>query len=129
MILIRAWSGLVLLVGFVLLCQVASLAQAMCVYNQTDIEIAVEFNCGLFCESDWTLNRGAHKCRTEAGAVETNWVYGGGGYSPDLEVDVDRHGYVVMTRVDSDTIQVCSYREDNSLRDCQTFNPKHALPE
>ena len=112
----------------VVLSQIVSLAQAMCVYNQTDIEIDILSTCKLFCENFWDLQPGEHKCQpNKAGSVWSNWRISGDDAIAMTGVDVDRHGYVVMTRLNSDSIQICAYREDNVQTECKLFASEYAL--
>lgn len=112
--------------AFVILCQSASTVSAMCIYNSTDIAIDVDFDCEIFCGNSWHTEPNIDYCRTAtSGTVGTNWICcsGDGAKYPAVQIHVDAHGYVVMTRPSSDEIDVCSYRADNSLDSCKSFDP------
>ena len=127
----KAFLNTATLLSLVILFQLASSVQAMCVYNQTDISVDVRFTCGTLCENNWTLSPGEHKCRTDkAGTVWTQWVKFIVRYAP-MGLEVDRHGYLVFTLVGvtdiaTDTLQVCSYDQDDSLEYCSSFDAKYA---
>ena len=112
--------------AFVAACQLASTVRAMCVYNSTDIEIYVEFDCGIFCGNEWTTEPNNSYCRAStSGAVLTDFV----GVTFDenvanVSIGVDTHGYVVMTQPSSDRIDVCAYHTDDSSAGCKSYNPQ-----
>lgn len=117
-------SALFVVAVFLLLGQLGSTVAAMCVYNKTNVEILVDFDCGLFCSNAWTTEPGNHYCRTgESGTVTTG--FGLRGYQPVIRVtlDVDAHGYIEMTQPSSTEVEVCAYREDHSQAGCQSFDP------
>lgn len=117
------------LVGaFVVFSQLASTAQAMCVYNDTTIKIDVEFDCGIFCDNSWSTEPNNSYCRPDkSGTINTDWFCcnGAGGRVPRISMQVDAHGYVVLSWTDSSqtVINVCVYHEDDSLAGCQSFSP------
>ena len=102
----------------------ASSARAMCAYNDTAQTINVEFDCGWFCDNAWTVEAGSHYCRTsESGHFFADFHTGVEGLVlPRINLRVDAHGYVVMSPV-GEGVQVCAYRQDNTVSECQTFDP------
>lgn len=110
--------------AFLVLCQLVSAASAMCVYNNTDVELYVDFDCGIFCENDWDTEPENHYCRAgEAGLLTTGFGLAGDSPITRVALNVDAHGYVVMTQPSSTEVNVCAYREDDSLVGCQSFDP------
>ena len=118
----RVLQPLFLIAAFLVVAQVGSAVSAMCVYNQADVEVYVEFDCGIFCENDWNTEPNNVYCRAgEAGLLST-------GFGPEaldgrVGLNVDAHGYVVMTQPSIIEVEVCAYREDDSLVGCQSSNP------
>ncbi len=102
--------------AFVVLCQFASTVSAMCVYNSTDIEIYVEFECGSFCDNEWTTELNNSYCRpSTSGNLLTDFIGVALGEKTNLiSIGVDTHGYVVMTQPSSDRIDACAYHADDS---------------
>jgi hypothetical protein len=102
----------------------ATAAQAMCLYNNTSMEIDVVFDCGIFCNNTWDTQPGNSYCRpSTSGTVDTDWICcsGDGAKYPAVQIHVDAHGYVVVTQPSSSEISVCSYHADDSLDSCQDF--------
>ena len=112
--------------AFVVLCQIVSAVNAMCVYNNADGAIDVYFDCGVFCDNTWHTEPGNVYCRaSESGTVATDWIccsISGTNY-PTLEINVDAHGWVEMTQPSSTQINVCAYHQDGSSAGCQSFDP------
>lgn len=110
--------------AFVVLCQFGSSVSAMCIYNKADVEIDVEFDCGIFCDNVWNTEPNNVYCRAgEAGTVLTGFGLAGDSPITQVVLNVDAHGYVVMTQPSVIKVEVCAYREDDSLAGCQSFNP------
>ena len=110
--------------AFLVLCQFASTVQAMCVYNQANINVYVFFSCGAFCFNEWTTEPNNSYCRpSESGTVGTDSLEAEDTIIYRVEVDVDAHGYVVLSQPSSDRINVCAFHADDSLANCQAFNP------
>jgi hypothetical protein len=108
------------------ICTLSTAAQAMCVYNNMDVEIEVTFDCGAFCGNNWTLASGAYSCRPdESGTVLVGpGGVGEGGYLPyPAFIDVDAHGYVVMSTIGANNQRdVCAFHADDSLESCVDFS-------
>lgn len=107
------------------LCAFASTAQAMCVYNQASINVDVYFSCGLFCFNDWNTEPNNSYCRPEESGIVQTDLEEGLNNTPDYQVqlDVDAHGYVVISQPSSDRINLCAFHADDSLAGCKSFNP------
>ncbi|MFO7728084.1 MAG: hypothetical protein R6X11_07120 [Desulfonatronovibrio sp.] len=101
-----------------------SSAQAMCAYNKSEKVMAVNLNCGMLCENDWTLNPGMKKCRHDKGGVVYYQLidYHDSDHAGYLEahVQVDEHGWTT-TRGQGDGLELCSKRENGSIRECMAF--------
>jgi hypothetical protein len=107
------------------LAQAPSTARAMCVYNQASIEVSVYFTCGMFCFNDWTTSPNGSYCRpSESGTLKADLTEGLNNVPVyQIQLDVDAHGYVVISQLSSDRINLCAFRADDSLASCQAFNP------
>ena len=61
--------------AFIVVCQLVSTVRAMCVYNNTNIEIYVEFDCGTFCGNEWTTEPNNSYCRpSTSGTLLTDFI-------------------------------------------------------
>ena len=111
--------------AFMVLCQLASTALAMCVYNQANTDVYVYFTCGGFCFNEWTTEPNNSYCRpSESGTIQADFVYAGAVLKePQINLDVDAHGYAVISQPSSDRINLCAFHADDSLASCQAFNP------
>jgi len=111
--------------AFMIVSQLASTVQAMCVYNKSYSVVAVTFTCGAFCKNEWeTLPDGTYCRGGEAGLIQADWRNISGVFSrAGIAMDVDAHGYVVIFQPSHDRIQFCAYHADDSLTGCQAFNP------
>lgn len=111
--------------AFMIFSQLASTVQAMCVYNQANIPVAVTFTCGAFCFNNWETSPNGTYCRGgEAGLIQADVLYQADVVThARIAMDVDAHGYVVIFQPSSDRIQFCAYHADDSLAGCQAYNP------
>jgi hypothetical protein len=126
--LIRLAQPLFLVGAFMVLCQLASTALAMCVYNNMDVEIEVDFLCGTFCENDWSIDPNGYNCRpATSGTLHVNKVCAGI-YATSCtylnNIDVEAHGYVVLSGTGGagSTRSMCAFHEDDSLVGCVSFS-------
>ncbi len=109
---------------FIVSTQLASTAQAMCVYNNMDVQMEVTFDCGIFCSNNWTIDPNGYNCRpSEAGTVLLGPGCGEGGCLYYASIDVDAHGYVVLSGTGGagSTRSMCAFHEDDSLAGCVNF--------
>lgn len=106
------------------LAQAPSTARAMCVYNQASIDVSVYFSCGMFCFNDWTTSPNGSYCRPdESGTINADFTEGPNNVPiSQIQLDVDAHGYVVISQPNSDRIDLCAFHADDSLASCQAFN-------
>ena len=113
---LRCLRATLLLATFGFLAQLTTAAHAMNFYNNTTVQLSVDFSCGIFCGNNWTVNAGDMKSRpNEAGNL---WALGGN-YA--CSVDVDQHGWVVAAGSDDTSIVLTSYHQDGSVRQTCTF--------
>ena len=117
---------LTLAVAFTVAAQLASSAHAMCIYNNTEVEIFVEFKCGWFCGNVWTTEPQNHYCRPSEGG-EVNIPLKPSKVQ-NAYVDVDDHGWVEMNETGGE-VEVCVYQpnEDPRARVCIYFEAADTL--
>ena len=109
--------------AFMIFSQLASTVQAMCVYNDMDVQSQMVFGCGFLCENNWTLDPGGSACRPgEAGTVMVGPGCGEAGCLTYASIDVDAHGYAVLfTAGANGQRNICAYHQDDSLDHCVYF--------
>ncbi len=118
---IKRWARLLTLVGtLTVLAQFGATASAMCIYNSTDKEIYVEFDCGWFCENDWTTEPQNHYCRAgKKGTFKAGLLLQA---QATVQFDVDAHGWVEIVPVDQVYVQACAYAKSGERQTCRTWN-------
>ena len=114
-------AGIFIIIFFLL--AISTSARAMCAYNRSDKVMAVDFNCGTFCENNWILNPDMKKCSPGKGGTVYYQVIdyhdSDHGYLK-AHVQVDEHGWTT-TRGQGGGLELCSKRENGSIRECMGF--------
>ena len=135
--ILKRFTLLLTLAGaFTLLAQLSSSAHAMCVVNYTDKVVSVEFICGFTCQNDWTLepttpatSSDGVRCHPgKGGGLNAGFYWnnsGGGQFTVILPVEAN--GWAELHTVNGD-VQACSYRQDRSLSECQSYDPRNTVP-